>query len=206
MLLLSYFRDYRETEESKTNLRCIFLIRQNLFDKFSSPPPVFSFLRISSAGWLLTHPELSVFFAPEDGTTLEEVLFLHSSIFCARKGLPFDANYLPSDMLLWYQHCQSQIIRSRSFADHLAISALSDALGIQIQIFSFCIGDNICTAPSGESNAVAVPLVSIVFTGIHYDILYPIWACWIIGVNCIYCWFRTQLYVKRYRNNNWWGL
>ncbi|CAN6170610.1 unnamed protein product [Urochloa humidicola] len=117
MLLLSYFGDYKETEA------------------------IFSFLRMSSAGWLLTHPELAAFFTAEDGTTLEE-------------------------------HCRSQIIRSRSFADHIAISALSDALGIQIQIFSFPIGRNIYSAPFGESSAV--PVVSLVFTGIHYDILYPI--------------------------------
>ncbi|CAO1939966.1 unnamed protein product [Urochloa humidicola] len=117
MLLLSYFGDYKETEA------------------------IFSFLRMSSATWLLTHPEFSAFFTTEDGTTLEE-------------------------------HCRSEVIRSRSFADHIAISALSDALGIQIQIFSFPIRKNIYSASSGESSAV--PVVSLVFTGIHYDILYPI--------------------------------
>ncbi|WVZ61580.1 hypothetical protein U9M48_011432 [Paspalum notatum var. saurae] len=103
MLLLTYFGDYSKTEA------------------------IFSFLRIASTAWILTHPELSAFHPIEDGCSLEE-------------------------------YCRSQIIQRRSYADHLAITALADALGIQIKIFHLESG-NIYVIPSVQS--AAVPTVSL---------------------------------------------
>ncbi|CAO1939964.1 unnamed protein product [Urochloa humidicola] len=117
-LLLAYFGDYKETED------------------------ILTFLRLTSASWILTHQaEFSAFYVVEDGMTLE-------------------------------QHCRAKIIKSRSYADHLAISALSQALGIPIQIFCLRSGfiQDIDMNHSGQSTRV--PTVSLAYTGIHYDILY----------------------------------
>ncbi|CAN6222208.1 unnamed protein product [Urochloa humidicola] len=117
-LLLAYFGDYKETED------------------------ILTFLRLTSASWILTHQaEFSAFYVVEDGMTLE-------------------------------QHCRAKIIKSRSYADHLAISALSQALGIPIQIFYLRSGfiQDIDMNHSGQSTRV--PTVSLAYTGIHYDILY----------------------------------
>ncbi|CAO1939963.1 unnamed protein product [Urochloa humidicola] len=118
-LLLAYFADYKETED------------------------ILTFLRVTSASWILTHQaEFSAFYVVEDGMTLE-------------------------------QHCRMKIIKSRSYAEHLAISALSQALGIPIRIFLLQNGviQDIDTNYSGQSTRV--PTASLAYTGIHYDILYP---------------------------------
>ncbi|CAN6344882.1 unnamed protein product [Urochloa humidicola] len=116
-LLLAYFGDYKETED------------------------ILTFLRVTSASWILTHQaEFSAFYVVEDGMTLE-------------------------------QHCRAKIIKSRSYADHLAITALSHALGIPIRIF--CLRTGTIQDMNHSVESTSIPTVSLAYTGIHYDILYP---------------------------------
>ncbi|TVU26223.1 hypothetical protein EJB05_28760 [Eragrostis curvula] len=112
------------------------------FGDYQESDPIFSFLRITSATWICTHPEFSAFYTTTDDTTLEE-------------------------------YCRLEIIRRRSYADHLAIAGLIAALGIQLRVFSLSAEENqdifitSCDEPNGG------PIVTLVYNGIHYDILYP---------------------------------
>ncbi|KAL6658503.1 hypothetical protein ACP70R_004089 [Stipagrostis hirtigluma subsp. patula] len=68
------------------------------------------------------------------------------------------------------EYCRSQIIQRRSFADHLAIVALATLLGIRIRVFSLSSGQDQDIADFDE--ATVIPAITLLYTGIHYDILY----------------------------------
>ncbi|TVU02654.1 hypothetical protein EJB05_51844, partial [Eragrostis curvula] len=110
------------------------------FGDYVESDPIFSFLRITTATWICTHPEISVFYPTTNEVSLEE-------------------------------YCRSEIICRRSFADHLAIAALTDALGIQLRVFSLSARQNQDIYISSRDEPS--PIVTLVYTGIHYDILYP---------------------------------
>ena len=76
------------------------------------------------------------------------------------------------DLLLYKQWCFQHVTPSRQYADHVMMTALAEALEVPLRVEQLNGGPahDIYTGPGP-----GVPLVSVtlLYTGIHYDVLYP---------------------------------
>jgi hypothetical protein len=175
--LLEFFSTYDTTEDSdKTPLNLSFLqfIIIHVSDKFYSL--VLVFLRLVVAIQICSHAYEyeQLITGLNENYRLKDVRISISSLSLPRAEFlmhPFrhTVTHLP-DPLLYKQWCFRRVTPARTFTDHIMMTALVRALEVPLKLERLNGGgsaeDNIYTGPGVVS-------VTLLYTGNHYDIIYP---------------------------------
>uniref|UniRef100_J3LDB2 ubiquitinyl hydrolase 1 n=1 Tax=Oryza brachyantha TaxID=4533 RepID=J3LDB2_ORYBR len=105
-----------------------------------------------------------------EGTDEEQRLL--ATVEVKIKPMAMQINYpeLPTVFSWGYEWCVTHVLPLRQYADHIPMRALAAALGVPLRV------ENLHGGPAHDiftDDGMNTPRVTVLYTGIHYDILYP---------------------------------
>uniref|UniRef100_A0A0E0K0E4 Uncharacterized protein n=1 Tax=Oryza punctata TaxID=4537 RepID=A0A0E0K0E4_ORYPU len=144
------------------------------FSSYSTSDDILSFLKYAASIWMCSHREEYQPLIPElgDGYTMEVVSANISLPLLVSELATILEHFILISLYLFAckQWCEIHLLQPREDTDHIQMTAVAAALGVTLLV------ENLHNGPAHDiytADGVDVPRVTLLYTGAHYDILYP---------------------------------